>query len=177
MLSSEAERRLADRLAEGQLVLDEAAEHDLAAVLARCRRLAGALDALANRVTRLCDFDANESAPPEDQRWAESLDELARYTNALMERFEQPPTPLGQDGPLLAKAVELVIASQFGSVSMLMRKLRISVPQAVRLLDLMEERGLVGPDRRGFARTVLVPSHRLAETVDAICRETDPART
>src|SRR5579884_558994 len=168
MLIGDAERRLSERLSAD---LDAEAERDLLALLAHSRRIAGALEALAGRVTGLCDFEATESAPPKDPRWAEALDQLAQYTNDLLARLEQPPAPLDAlDRALLAEAVELVISSQFGSPSMLQRKLRIGYERVCWLLDRMEERGLVGPARGGYARTVLLPAHRVAEAVDAIRR-------
>ena len=105
-------------------------------------------------VQEMVEFLKRNGPPQYAQSVQQQIDRVAREDND--EGGEGEDGDLGDDSELYQEALEVLRATKRASTSMIQRKLRIGYNRAARIMEIMEEKGIVGPENGSSPREILV---------------------
>jgi len=133
----------------------------ISATITKPKRIQGAYVS-EKEVERVAKFIRENQPPVEEDELQESITEFLEEGAAGGETFGD----LGEEDPLYEEAKRLVIETRKASASFLQRKLRVGYARAARLLDMLEERGIVGPAQGAKPREVYVKEEKMDYSSD-----------
>jgi S-DNA-T family DNA segregation ATPase FtsK/SpoIIIE len=101
----------------------------------------------------IVDFIALQGKPSYEMEIHQALQKAPSSAGTS---FDSEPGGSGEDEDLIQQCVEVIRSEQKASVSLLQRRLRLGYGRAARIMDELEERGIVGPSKGAEPRDILI---------------------
>ena len=109
-----------------------------------------------DEVANIVEFLKRNGPPQYDQSVQQQIDRAAKEDEEGEEGGEDEDGEMGDDGALFQQALDVLKSTKRASTSMMQRRLRIGYNRAARIMDLMEDKGIVGPENGSSPREILV---------------------
>ncbi len=107
-------------------------------------------------IERVVSFVKKESVSEYDENIIQAVEQITATSNEKEAPAAEPENPLDADAELIEKAIEVVVYAGQASTSNLQRRLKLGYARAARIMDELEEMGIIGPYEGAKPRRVLL---------------------